>query len=432
MKRTGQRPFDASQSLSMPWQSMVLPNRPSRANQALAVAVLMLYSVALLPAAAGGNAGHTLGLALAEVLPDPAGGPEFIEIWNPGLTDADLTGWAIQDAAGSSYTFEAGWVLGPGARLVVWSGPGAADTPEGPAWRRGTVWNNAGDAATLTDPDGRVVDWVGYGTSRDDAPAGFRDATYPAAPPHGTSIAWRGDRWEEGSPTPGRAPESSGAATIRILNAEPVARFLNPPDRYSPGEAVVLEFMITDANGPSDLAFWTLDDGQGRRQEGSVAGVQQVEVVAPEAGIWNLELSAEDRAGSRTSTRLALLADVGLRILLPDGGSVAMPDLQPGGRNATALDPVGLQNLGQEVLVPRIDVSEFRHGPHRITTHDRLVLGVQGVGGDEEIRWYAYTGALTPLPPLAPGQEYRLWLRLAEVPEGLPAGSYATSFSVVA
>ncbi len=395
--------------------------------------VLVALLVAVMPPASGGPSAASPDLRIAELLSDPGEGPEFIELWNAGTSDVDLHGWTVSDLAGTSYTFSQTWIIGPNARVVLWSGSGATDSAAGPAWRQGTVWNNGGDAASLTNPQGEQIDWLGYGTGRRDPPDGFQGRGYPAAPEEGQSVAWHDDHWEHGDPTPGAAPGASGHATLGVLNAQPLVRFVSPPEGYTPDRPVSLQFLVEDGNGPDDLHAWRLMDLQGVRGEGKTVGLHQLDLDPPAGGDWRLELMAEDRAGAKTTEVLVLVPDLGLRVLLPEGLPIAMPALEPGARNTTTLDPFGIENRGRVPLVPLIDISEFRMGPARVVTLDNLWIGLRDATApkDHPIRWHPYDRQLTALPPLQPGTAVDVWLRLDSIPHGLPAGEYATSFSVV-
>ncbi|CVK32152.1 ComE operon protein 3 (fragment) [Methanoculleus bourgensis] len=73
-------------------------------------------------------------------------------------TAVNLTGWTITDEGmRNTYTFPV-FTLVPGTNVTLHSGAGN-DTATDLYWGRGgvPVWNNDGDIATLSDPDGRVA-----------------------------------------------------------------------------------------------------------------------------------------------------------------------------------------------------------------------------------------------------------------------------------
>ncbi len=81
---------------------------------------------------------------------------EWVEISNSGSSDVDLTGWTLEDAQNHTYTFS-DFSLKAGAKVMIRTGVGD-DTSEDLFWNRNTsIWNNAGDLATLMDASGNIV-----------------------------------------------------------------------------------------------------------------------------------------------------------------------------------------------------------------------------------------------------------------------------------
>lgn len=81
---------------------------------------------------------------------------EWVEISNIGSSDADLTGWVLEDGQNHTYTFP-DFSLSAGARVKVRTGVGE-DTSEDLFWNRSSsIWNNDGDTATLMDASGNIV-----------------------------------------------------------------------------------------------------------------------------------------------------------------------------------------------------------------------------------------------------------------------------------
>ena len=108
-----------------------------------------------------------LPLNLSELLPDPGGTDwdgdgeanskdEWIELFNPNPESANLSGWFLRDAAGTSYTFPAEATIAAGQYLAV--------------YRRvtGIALNNDGDTAALYRPDGLLSDQIVYSSNPGD------------------------------------------------------------------------------------------------------------------------------------------------------------------------------------------------------------------------------------------------------------------------
>ena len=399
------------------------------------IALLALLLLAL-PAAV--HADTAPDLRITEILPVPdaaLGQREFVELLNAGTTPVDLSGWMVRDAptasnATNSFTFGA-VQLDPGHRIVVWSN-GSADAI-GPSWSSSpskTVWNDAGDAATLLDPQGRVKDWVGYGSTTQQPPPGFA-MSKPAAPGRGKSIQLANGAWSAAEPTPGLAPgQQGGGLAVHVGNVAPTVTLRGPATARA-GATAVLHLNVTDANGAADVASWSIASrGQVVRQgNGSYDGDVTVPVPTT-AGSWVVTATAQD-AGSMSgnSTVTVAVRQPRIAVGLPPGGALRFPDLRPGDRNVTSLDTLTLRNDGDELAQPRLDMSALRAGRAAIGVERNLWLGVTV---DGETTWVRYDAALQALPALEPGEAATLALRIGEVPVPAAAGLYGTTFTVVA
>ena len=103
-------------------------------------------------------------VTITDIQPNPPGpdgenlNGESVTILNAGNTPLDLGGWVLRDASSvHRYTFSAGTILEPSARLTVSSGCGTGDESRQFWCADGPVWGNSGDSALLLDADGRVV-----------------------------------------------------------------------------------------------------------------------------------------------------------------------------------------------------------------------------------------------------------------------------------
>jgi endonuclease/exonuclease/phosphatase family metal-dependent hydrolase len=88
-------------------------------------------------------------IVINEVLPRPSSGPEWVELYNSGCQDVDLSGWRLIEAAGKDGRWS-GNTLAAGAHLTI---------------EFYSKLNNKGDTLTLYDHAGAVVDSFSYGRS---------------------------------------------------------------------------------------------------------------------------------------------------------------------------------------------------------------------------------------------------------------------------
>lgn len=109
------------------------------------------------------------GLVVATIRADAEGDDnqnrngEYVVLRNADDQPLNLTGWTVADAAGHVYRFPAGFELGPGERVTIYSGAGT-DTATELYWNAdGAIWNNDGDVVTVTDDEGDVVTRYEYG-----------------------------------------------------------------------------------------------------------------------------------------------------------------------------------------------------------------------------------------------------------------------------
>ncbi|MFO1534370.1 MAG: lamin tail domain-containing protein [Thermoplasmatota archaeon] len=390
----------------------------------------LLLAFVLMPAPHAAAA-PAVDLRITELLPDPdgtLGQREFVEVWNAGNATVDLAGWKLHDAptaSGSTNTFTfPAWSLRPNGRVVVWGG-GAADA-RGPAWSNSAVWNNAGDGAFLVDPVGTLAAWAGYGTAS--APAGF-EAGLSAKPDKALSTELQDGLWIAHEPTPGAAPgATAGTLALQVSNVAPHAAFVGLPASARPGTAMSVQLAVGDDNGDADVKAWNLTSNGAVVASGSSVPAGPVTLTVPTGLAWVLVVQAKDAAGlTARATAVLALRDSDLAVSIPSGG-LTFPEVAPGAAQAEATQPVTLQNIGANPLHPLVDVSDFS-GPSALAAVGHLELGL-GTAGN--VTWTPYTGALTPLPTLGPGQSVPLWFRLVQVPVPLPAGAYGTSFTVVA
>jgi len=132
-------------------------------------------AVFVLSGADFGNTSNTLGqengVVLNEVLPNPEGTDsrdglqgEWVELYNNGDQDRDLTGWYIEDKAGNTQTV---------ATSTTWEEQTTIGlSGNGNEWvvlfMNGAVLNNTGDTVTLYDTDGNEKDSYTFGKKAND------------------------------------------------------------------------------------------------------------------------------------------------------------------------------------------------------------------------------------------------------------------------
>lgn len=115
------------------------------------------------PAPAQPAAGEaTIGIAAVEF--NPAGEDllgEYVLLENEGAQAVNLSGWTLEDEAGTIYSFP-NFTLAAGGSVRVWVQAGTDDA-ENLFWgRTQAVWNNNGDVVVLRDATGAEVGRFGY------------------------------------------------------------------------------------------------------------------------------------------------------------------------------------------------------------------------------------------------------------------------------
>ena len=133
---------------------------------ALIVLALLLLSGSLVQGA------EAIGVAITSVnfvAPSPEKENlegEWVEITNKDSAPQSLAGWTLEDEGNHTYTFP-DFSLNAGASVKVHTGEGT-DTARDLYWNRSTsVWNNAGDVATLRDASGNIVSSYSGGAKED-------------------------------------------------------------------------------------------------------------------------------------------------------------------------------------------------------------------------------------------------------------------------
>lgn len=375
-----------------------------------ATSVVLLLLAALAPPATSADGTGPL-LTISELAPAPDAGHEFIELHNPSGQAVELTDWQVQDAAGTTFTFLT-MDLAPGAYLVVWTGE--SDDGRGLVWARSAVWNNGGDVALLRDPAGAVVDQLEYGTEVLPAPSGRM------------SLQWDGGGWIEADATPGAAYGAmQGTLSLEVPNMPPAVALNGTAAWSRPGGTLAVRPSVSDPNGLVDIASWDLMVDGVPVANGSAVPAQ-IDVAMDAPGTAALLLHVTDTHGAAANaTHLVHVRPSPLLLTAPGEGVSSFT--MDGGGSLTTAAAFRLRNDDNAPRTPLLDISPLR-GAAEMPLDGLLEVGWDTGSGTE---WTTYEGALQPLPAIAGGEAGDMWFRLAAVPDGLPAGSYGLTFTVV-
>ena len=131
---------------------------------------LLCQNAGILPASAAKATGVTINEVCSKntTYPAPDGGfYDFIELYNAGSAEVDLSGWGLSDKADKPYKFKFadGTKLGAGKYLVVFCDKTAAETDASIA---GFGMSGNGETITLTDKDGTPAYTLEFGSIASD------------------------------------------------------------------------------------------------------------------------------------------------------------------------------------------------------------------------------------------------------------------------
>ncbi len=169
-------------------------------------------------------------IRINELFPNPSAKGEtneWIELYNPGDTDADISGFTLRDASASGkHTFPEGTVIKAGGYLVI-------ERSES-----GISLNNTDETVSLLAPDESAIDTTNYEKTKEGASLSF----------DGSSFQW--------SPflTPGKANR---------FGEKPEAKKTSIPEEGY--EDVPLEFTASGSDGQEFL--WDFGDGKTSRKQ---------------------------------------------------------------------------------------------------------------------------------------------------------------------
>lgn len=166
------------------------------------------------------------GVRLNEILANSKGSEdgEFIELYNLGDEEVDISWWSIRDTSGSSYVFPGGIFVGSREYLVI--------TKK----QSGLSLNNSDERIELLDAVGGIVDVVSYKTSKEDV-----------------SWAFDGSKW--------RASLVFTPGSENALNSEPDVKKSSVPKEVYKDVYAYFSAKAKDGNGDKIKYRWDFGDG---------------------------------------------------------------------------------------------------------------------------------------------------------------------------
>ena len=87
------------------------------------------------------------------------GSDEYVELKNTGRTPVSLDGWRILSVRGEQVYHLSDFILQPGGTISIHSGKDAIEI----VWTYAYIHNNRGDAVSVFDSSGDLVDYFGWG-----------------------------------------------------------------------------------------------------------------------------------------------------------------------------------------------------------------------------------------------------------------------------
>ena len=245
----------------------------------------------------------TSPVVINEIMYHPAGdndAEEFIELYNAGPGEVDLTGWKIR--GGIRYDFLAGEALAAGAYLVVAHDPDSVNAKYGLEDSLGPFdsrrLSNRGENLALHDAMGNVVDAVFYrdrgrwprAADGDGASLELRSSTMDNAIPE----AWVGNSVASGG-TPGTANGSGSNAAAIIFSAG------HYPVTPTSAEAVTIRTRVSNGERPVYLRWKKDADAEFHSITMTpISGADLVAEIPPQSNRDLIEyyIEAEDAAGN--------------------------------------------------------------------------------------------------------------------------------------
>lgn len=258
------------------------------------------------------------GVVINEIMyhpPQDKEGLQFVELFNAGATEADLSGWALRK--GVQFAFPKGSRIAPGGFVVVCRERGEFVERYGTSVKVAGQFegrlSQGGEKLELADASGTVVDWVRYSDRAPwpmsaDGGSTSLERICPAAP--GANPAnWAPSKLPKivaPTGTPGRTNDSYSA------NLPPVVTEVSrSPESPAPGQAVTVTARVADAEGVTNVALlWVVVSNNGpgaehrlemRRTEGDAqAGRYEASIPGQHEGsLVRYRIDGRDTTGTR-------------------------------------------------------------------------------------------------------------------------------------
>ncbi|CAN5298672.1 hypothetical protein BH10PAT2_BH10PAT2_1180 [soil metagenome] len=275
-----------------------------------------------------------------EVHPAPSTGNDWIELYNPTIQVANLTGWTIEDSASTLTTTPtlSGQILSSHGFLVV---------------EVGNRLNNSGDQVKFVNPNGEILDFFTYESSVIDQSwsrliDGYGNMNL-AQPTRGYSNLLASPL-PSLSPTPLPSPSPSPSPLAASPSISPTPTVTVSPTSTLPTHIVISEVMACPNTNETEwvelqnlddssytLANWQLRDSQNNtRYFSSPIAAGGLEVIQISPGMLNNtggdQLSIVRPDGTTTSWMSYLTCTKG-KSLISNGQSWAPAEPTPGNRN---------------------------------------------------------------------------------------------------
>lgn len=192
---------------------------------------------------------------------------EFIELYNTGPYDMDISGWHFCD--GVDFTFPQGTVFPPDSYLVIAEDPTLAYTPVTIPQKYGTEpgivlgpfgggLNNEGERIALCDAQGNIIDEVDYQLGfpwptvgdavPDITPGGTGHSIQLVHPTFDNDLA---GSWRSAYPTPGDLNVNVFAENI----PPHIRQVKHTPEQPKSGQAVTITAKVTDPDGVASVSL---------------------------------------------------------------------------------------------------------------------------------------------------------------------------------